>query len=268
MHGDKDLFDLKGRIAFVTGAGQGVGATIARTLASFNAGGVAVNDFFLDRAEAVANEIRETGVEAVAVQADVGDYAQVTAAVARVEQELGDISILVNNAGNAGPQGFPLDFPLFWQTEPSDWDKFFRVNLFGVMNCSRAVLPKMSAQKYGRIVTIVSDAGRNPEARQADYGAAKAGAAGFMRGVAADGARFGITANSIALATMTPNLPPDQLAAFLNSDDAKQRLSNYLIRRFGDPNDAAAVALLLCSDAGAWITGQTYPVNGGYSVAL
>ena len=227
-----------------------------------------MNDYFLDRAEAVAQDIRDAGFKAIAVQADVGDYAQVTEAVAKTERELGPVSILVNNAGNAGPQGYPLEFPLFWETEPGDWDKFMRVNLFGVMNCSRAVLPAMAQRKYGRVVTIVSDAGRTTEGRQADYRAAKAGAAGFMRGIARDGGRYGITANSIALATITPNLPADELSAWLASDDAKQRLSEYIVRRFGDPNDVAAVALLLCSDAGAWITGQTYPVNGGYTVAL
>ena len=261
-------FDLKGRVAIVTGAGQGVGRGIAHMLAAHNAGGIAVNDFFAERAEAVVAEIEAMGVKAIPMVCDVGDYAQVSEGVARVERELGPVSILVNNAGNGGPNGYPLDFPLFWQTEPQDWDKFFRVNLFGVMNCCRAVTPGMAERKYGRIVTIVSDAGRGTEQRQADYCAAKAGAAGFMRGIAADGGRFGITANSIALASMEPPMPPEQLSAFLASDETRQRLSKYVIRRFGQPGDIAGMALLLSSDASAWITGQTYPVNGGYSSAL
>jgi NAD(P)-dependent dehydrogenase (short-subunit alcohol dehydrogenase family) len=185
-----------------------------------------------------------------------------------VEAELGPVSILVNNAGNGGPTGFPTAFPLFWQTEPKDWDKFFSVNLFGVMNCCRAVTPGMAQRQYGRIVTIVSDAGRNPEIRQSDYCAAKAGAAGFMRGLAADGGRYGITANSIALGTIEPVMPPERLSQYLADDQTKKRLSKYIVRRFGQPSDIAAMTLLLASDASSWITGQTYPVNGGYTSGL
>ena len=261
-------FDLKGRIAVVTGAGQGVGRGIAHMLAAHNAGGIAVNDFFADRAEAVCAEIAEIGVKATSMVCDVGDYAQVTESIAKVEDELGPVSILVNNAGNAGPSGYATEFPLFWTTEPDDWDKYFRVNLFGVMNCSRAVLPGMAERKYGRLITIVSDASRTTEQRMADYCAAKAGAAGFMRGIAGDGGRFGITANSISISTMEPAMPAEKIEAFLALDSTKARLSKYVVRRFGKPDDVAAMALLLASDAGAWITGQTYPVNGGYSVAL
>jgi NAD(P)-dependent dehydrogenase (short-subunit alcohol dehydrogenase family) len=137
-----------------------------------------------------------------------------------------------------------------------------------VMNCSRAVLPGMAERKYGRLITIVSDASRTTEQRMADYCAAKAGAAGFMRGIAGDGGRYGITANSISISTIEPPMPAEKLEAFLALDNTKARLSKYVVRRFGRPDDVAGVALLLASDAGAWITGQTYPVNGGYSVAL
>jgi NAD(P)-dependent dehydrogenase (short-subunit alcohol dehydrogenase family) len=253
-------FDLKGNIAIVTGAGQGVGRGIAHMLAAHNAGGIAVNDFFAERAEAVVAEITSMGVKAVPMVCDVSDYAQVSSSMARVERDLGPVSILVNNAGNAGPSGYQKEFPLFWATEPKDWDKFFRVNLFGVMNCCRAVLPGMAERKFGRLVTIVSDAGRTTEGRMADYCAAS-----FMRGLAADGGRFNITANSISLSSIaTSDAPPDPAMA----ENIKARLANYVIRRFGKPSDVAAMVLLLASDAGSWITGQTYPVNGGYTVAL
>ena len=265
---DGNPFDLQGRVAMVTGAGQGVGRGIAHLLAAQNAA-VAVNDFFPERAAAVVAEIKSRGGSAAPMVCDVGDYGQVTESVAQIEQVLGPVSILVNNAGNVGPGGYATEFPLFWKTEPKDWDKYLRVNLFGVMNCCRAVTPGMAERRYGRIVTIVSDAGRTTEARQADYCAAKAGAAGFMRGLAGDGGRFGITANSISLATMEPsNMSPEQLGAFVASDEGKARLSKYAIRRFGKPGDVAPLVLLLASDAGAWITGQTYPVNGGFSSAL
>lgn len=267
MSGD-DLLDLAGQAALVTGAGQGAGRAIALALARHNAGGIAVNDFVMERAEAVAAEIRGIGVKAVPVQADVGDHASVVAAFEKSRAELGPITLLVNNAGNAGPRDTMGHAPLFWESAPADWDRYFRTNLQGVMNCCHVALPDMVAAKRGRIVTIVSDAGRVGEARLAVYGAAKAGAAGFIRSLAKEAGRFGITCNAISLSTLEPPMSGEQLAQFLGSERSKAQLSRYTIRRYGKPDDVAAMALFLCSDAASWITGQTYPVNGGYSFAV
>ncbi|HEY8386253.1 MAG TPA: SDR family NAD(P)-dependent oxidoreductase [Porticoccaceae bacterium] len=263
----QDPLDLNGQIAFVTGAGQGAGRAIALALARHNAGGVAVNDYVLERAEAVAAEIREMGVAAVAVQADVGDYASVKNAVSSAEDALGPISILVNNAGNAGPNATMASSPLFWETDPEEWDRYFRTNLQGVMNCCHIAVPSMVRQGKGRIVTVVSDAGRVGEARLTAYSAAKAGANGFVRSLAREVGRFGITCNAISLSTLEPPMPEEMKAEFLASDRAKAHVSRYIIRRFGKPDDVAYMTLFLCSDAASWITGQTYPVNGGYSLA-
>jgi 3-oxoacyl-[acyl-carrier protein] reductase len=157
---------------------------------------------------------------------------------------------------------------LFWETDPADWERYFRTNLQGVMNCCHAALPGMVAEGKGRIVTIVSDAGRTGDARLAAYSAAKAGAAGFIRAIAREAGRFGITANSISLSTLEPPLGEPKMSEYLASDRAKAHVARYVIRRFGKPDDVAAMALFLCSDAAGWITGQTYPVNGGYSFAL
>ncbi|HTV98364.1 MAG TPA: SDR family oxidoreductase [Steroidobacteraceae bacterium] len=265
---DHDLLDLGGQIAFVTGAGQGAGRAIALLLARHNAGGIAVNDFVTERAEAVAAEIEAMGVRATAVQADVGDHASVAAAFAKARAALGRTTILVNNAGNAGPGVAMGRSPLFWETRPEDWDCFFRTNLQGVMNCCHVALPDMVVQKRGRIVTIVSDSGRIGEARLVAYSAAKAGAAGFVRSVAKEAGRFGITCNAISLSTLEPTMSAEQLAQFLASERSQAQLSHYTIRRFGKPDDVAAMTLFLCSDAASWITGQTYPVNGGYSFAV
>jgi 3-oxoacyl-[acyl-carrier protein] reductase len=262
-----DLLDLGGQAALVTGAGQGAGRGIALMLARHNAGGVAVNDFVIERAEAVAAEIEALGVRAVAVQADVGDHASVAAAFAKARAALGPITLLVNNAGNAGPAVTMGRSPLFWESEPADWERFFRTNLQGVMNCCHVALPEMVAQKRGRIVTIVSDSGRIGEARLAAYSAAKAGAAGFVRSIAKEAGRFGITSNAISLSSLEPQMEPEQFEQFLASDHVKAQLAHYTIRRYGKPDDVAAMALFLCSDAASWITGQTYPVNGGYSFA-
>jgi 3-oxoacyl-[acyl-carrier protein] reductase len=263
-----DPLDLGGQIAFVTGAGQGAGRGIALALARHNAGGVAVNDFVAERAAAVAEEIRVLGVQALAVQADVGDLNSVRAAMEAARSGLGPVTILVNNAGNAGPNATIGHSQYFWQTDPDEWDRYFRTNLYGVMNCCHAALPGMVEAKRGRVVTIVSDSGRIGEPRLAAYSAAKAGAAGFVRSIAREAGRFGITCNAISLSTLEPSLSPERLAQYLDSDQAKAQLSRYTIRRFGKPDDVAALTLFLCSDAAAWITGQTYPLNGGYSVAV
>ena len=263
-----DPLDLGGQIAFVTGAGQGAGRAIALALARHNAGGVAVNDYYADRAEAVVAEIRALGGKAVAAQADVGDHASVSAAMAQVSRSLGPVTILVNNAGNAGPTSAMGNGPLFWEAPPEDWDRFFRTNTWGVMNCCHAALPEMAKQRRGRIVTIISDAGRMGGARIAAYSAAKAAAGGFVRALAREGGRFNITCNAISLATLEPPMAEEEKAKFLAGEQAKAIASAYVIRRLGKPDDVAGMTLFLCSDAASWITGQTYPVNGGYSFAL
>jgi len=265
----EDILDLQGRVAFVTGAGQGAGRGIALALARHNAGGVAVNDYVLDRAEAVAEEIRALGGKAVAVQADVGDHASVKAAHDAAVAALGPITLLVNNAGNAGPVDQMGLSPEFWQTDPAEWDRYFRTNLHGVMNCCHVALPGMvAAGNGGRIVTIVSDAGRVGEPRLSAYAASKAGAAGFVRSIARETGRYGITCNAVSLSTLTPAMEPDRLEAFMASEMSKAQLARYTIRRYGTPDDVAGMVLFLCSDAASWITGQTYPVNGGYSFAV
>ena len=266
MAGDA-LLDLGGQVALVTGAGQGAGRGIARMFAAYNAA-VAVNDYVLSRAEAVVAEIEAAGGRAIAVQADVGDHGSVSAAFAKARTALGPVTLLVNNAGNAGPDAAIGHSPLFWETSPDEWGRYFRTNLQGVMNCCHVALAEMVAQKRGRIVTVVSDSGRVGEPRLAAYSASKAGAAGFVRSIAKETGRFGITCNAISLASLQPPMTEEELAQFLARDASKAQLSRYTIRRFGLPEDVAAMALFLCSDAASWITGQTYPVNGGYSFAV
>ncbi len=264
MIGD-DPLDLDGQVAFVTGAGQGAGRGIALALAHHNAGGVAVNDFVMERAEAVASEIEKLGVRALPVQADVGDHASVAKAVQDAKSALGPITLLVNNAGNAGPSTEMGYSPPFWETEPEDWDRYFHTNLRGVMNCCHCAIPQMVEAGRGRIVTVISDSGRVGEQRLVAYSAAKAAAAGFMRSIAKETGRYGITANCISLSTLEPPMSEEDLQAFYANDKVRAQLSRYTLRRFGTPDDVAGMALFLCSGAASWITGQTYPVNGGYS---
>ncbi|MGD9701271.1 MAG: SDR family NAD(P)-dependent oxidoreductase [Acidimicrobiia bacterium] len=253
--------DLRGRRALVTGAGQGVGAAVVALLAEAGAS-VAVNDLVADRAELQAVRVRDAGGEAVAAPFDVTDFEQVTDAVAR----LGGVDILVNNAGNAGGDSWPGMVP-FAETAPADWSPFLAVNLLGVMHCVRASLPAMIEGGWGRVVTIVSDASRVGEPMMAAYAAAKAGAAGLMRSVAKEVGRHGVTANSIALGTMRTPLT-EAVWAGADEQQVAARLRGYAIRRPGQPDDVAALVGYLVSPAASWLTGQTIPLNGGYSLSL
>jgi 2-hydroxycyclohexanecarboxyl-CoA dehydrogenase len=259
---DADLLDLSGRVALVTGAGQGVGRAIALRMAQHNAAGVVVNDYFADRAQSVARQVEDAGCRALAIQADVTDFDGVARMFGEAQRTLGPVDILVNNAGNMGPE--PLGpRPPFWELPPETWDKWIKVNLYGVMNCVRAALPSMVQRESGSIVTVISDAGRVGEPRLEAYSAAKAGAAGFMRAVAKSVGVHNIRANCVALgATRTPTVPVSA-----DSEAGQRMLRTYILRRFGEPEDAANMVLFLASDAASWITGQTYPVNGGYSFA-
>ena len=254
------MSELQGRRAVVTGAGQGVGRGIALGLAGAGAE-VLVNDLVEERAAAVVDEIRVAGGSAHAAPFDVTDYEAVNAALSPAR-----VDLLVNNAGNAGGEG-GMAMRSFVDTDPTEWQPYLQVNLLGVMHCARAALPAMIEQGWGRIVTIVSDAGRVGESGMAAYGAAKAGAAGFTRAIAAEVGRHGVTANAVSLGTMrTPMTEP--LWAEGDPDRQQAILRRYAIRRPGTPEDVAGLVTFLCSPAASWITGQTYPVNGGSSFAL
>lgn len=261
-----DILSLGGRVALVTGAGQGVGRRIALYLAQHDCGGVAVNDFHLDRAEKVAEEIRAAGGKAIAVQADVTDLEAVKAMRDKVQAEFGKIGVLVNNAGNMGANPTTDVRRPFWETGPEVWNQAIGVNLYGVMNCASVVIPGMiESQAPGRIITIISDAGRWGDANMESYAAAKAGAAGFTRSVARTLGRYGITANAVAIAATRTERTA---ARYENIERTKRVMDKYIIRRPGEPEDVAGMVLFLASNASSWITGQTYPVNGGFTLAL
>jgi 2-hydroxycyclohexanecarboxyl-CoA dehydrogenase len=260
-----DILDLKGRVLLVTGAGQGVGRQVALHFASHNAGGVIVNDYFLDRAEAVAEELRALGAKALAVQADVSDFDSVQRAATASLERFGRIDVLVNNAGNAGADPSRVARVPFWESSPEHWQPWLGVNLYGVIHSTRSVLPGMIENRAGSIITIISDAGRWGDAGMELYAAAKAGAAGFMRSVARGVGRYGIRANSVAIAaTRTPAIA----AGLADEERVRKMLRNYPIGRLGEPEDVANMVLFLASDASSWVTGQTYPVNGGFTFSL
>jgi NAD(P)-dependent dehydrogenase (short-subunit alcohol dehydrogenase family) len=254
--------DLEGRRALVTGAGQGVGQGIARALADAGAL-VVVNDIRAAAAEAAAAELRAAGGKADALPFDVTDWTQVSEAI----DGYGGVDVLVNNAGNAGAEDFGLSD--FVTSDPSEWQRFFAVNLFGVMHCTRAALPSMISNEWGRVVTIVSDAGRYGTSKVAPYAAAKAGAAGFCRSIAREVGRHAITVNCVSLSTIeTPTTERPPPATPEEEAARKARMKPYVIRRRGTPDDVAGMVTFLASEHAEWITGQTYGVNGGFVFSL
>jgi len=247
-----------GRTALVTGSGGGIGRSIALHLARAGAE-VWINDIHRERADGVVAEIATDGGTAHSVIADVTDGD----AVPEMVRTTGGVDILVNNAG-IPPEGFTLKS--FVESGPDEWDPLIRLNLAAVLGVTRAYLPSMLERRWGRILTIVSDSGRKGERKQVVYGAAKAAAMGFSRGLAAEVGRDGVTVNCISLGTMKTG----QLAAAIDQHpELEAKLAKaYPVGRIGDPADPAPLAVLLCSDAGEWITGQVYPVDGGYVPAL
>lgn len=243
------MFDLTGRVALVTGAGQNVGAGIARILAAQGAA-VAVNDVVPERAAATVSRLEEADGRAVAAVFDVSDYEAVCAGISKVEAELGPIDILVNNAGIPAGMGMTP----FRETGPEDWKPYIDINLHGVLNCSRAVVPGMSDRGFGRVITISSGAGTaGAGIGVAAYGAGKGGGLGFMRNLALEVAASGVTANSVALGLMD-NVPEEAVPALAPT---------IPVKRLGSPEDVGACCLYLASDEAGWMTAQTIELNGG-----
>jgi NAD(P)-dependent dehydrogenase (short-subunit alcohol dehydrogenase family) len=244
------VFDLTGRVALVTGAGQGVGAGIAQVLATRGAA-VAVNDLFEERAGRVADAIAAAGARARAVCFDVSDAAAVQAGVDGVVAALGPVDVLVNNAGV--PPGMGL--ARFRDMPPAEWARYVDLNLYGVLRCTRSVIDGMCERGFGRVVTISSGAGQvGIPIGVSLYGAGKGGAISFMRHLAMEVARDGVTVNTLALGLMD-NAGDEAGTAAL--------AATVPVGRLGSPEDVGAAVAFLASDEAGWITGQTIGVNGG-----
>jgi NAD(P)-dependent dehydrogenase (short-subunit alcohol dehydrogenase family) len=245
------MFELGAKVALVTGAGQHVGAGIARTLAAQGAT-VVVNDLVAERAQATVETIRGAGGTASAVAFDVTDLGAVRAGVAAAESDVGPVDILVNNAGNAGAHRM-VPTP-FRDMDPDDWSGPIDVNLYGVLNCCHAVIGGMCDRGWGRVITIASGAGTvGLRLGVSTYGAGKGGSIAFMRHLAVENARFGVTANTLAIGLMQAP-----------TGDGTDALARQIpVGRVGRPEDIAALCVYLASDEASWMTGQTIELNGG-----
>lgn len=242
------MFELSDKTALITGAGQGVGLGIATALSQQGAS-VVINDISVEKAEQAAEEIKSSGGSALPCPFDVTDLGQVTAAIGKLS---GNIDILINNAGNAGDSEMAMT--PFVEMDPQQWNRFININLYGVLNCTKAVLNGMYEREWGRIITVSSDAGRVGLGINVSlYGAAKAGAAHFMRHLAVEAGPQGVTCNILSLGLMN-NVPEEFAGPIIRSIPA---------RRLGDPMDIGHAAVYLASDEASWVSGATLQITGG-----
>ncbi len=244
--------NVQDRVAVITGAGQGIGAGIARVLGDAGAK-VVVNDLLDDRVTESVATLEEAGIEAMGVASDVGTADGAEAMISAAIDTHGRVDILVNNAGIARDG---------WLTKMSEenWDEVLRVNTKSQFLTCRAVAPHMMEQEHGRIVNISSRAWLGGPG-QANYAASKGAVISLTRTLALEMARFKITANCIA-----PALVDTPLFQGLD-DEVKERLVKTIpLRRVGTPDDIGNAVLYLASDEASYVTGQVLYVCGGRSL--
>jgi 3-oxoacyl-[acyl-carrier protein] reductase len=238
----KKLLD---KVALITGAGKGIGKCIAQVLAG--AGATVIINYNNSRqsAEDLANEINRSNGRAVAIRADLSDANQVTSLFKQIQDEIGNVDILVNNAGIARPQtseSIQLD----------DWSEVLNINLTSAFLTIQAAVPSMKLNHYGRIINVSSVAAQTGGVIGPHYAASKAGMLGLTHSYASLLAEHGITVNAIAPALVDTDMIRDN-----------DKISPDLlpVKRFGQPNEVADVALLLACNG--YVSGQTINVNGG-----
>ncbi len=263
---------LKDKVAIVTGSGEGIGRMTVLTLAQEGAH-VVVNDIDLTRAEKTANEARAYGGRALAIKAAVDKQEEVDALYRQVIAEFGKVDILINNAGrgvNWEAGRIPRPFA---ETDREDWEYTLNLCLYGVFHCARAVLPDMIKNRYGKIVNMISDAGRIGEPFLAAYSAAKGGVIAFQKALAKEVGRHNINVNGVSAgATGTERIlqAREKMKAKLGEEEYKKRQESmvkaYPLRRMGETVDLARMCAFLSSDVSRHITGQTISVSGGFSM--
>lgn len=245
------MVDLSGKVAIVTGGTRGIGAEIVRTLARQGAD-VALNyRKSAAEAEAMVRELEGMGRRGLAVQADVGSFADAQRMVETVQEKLGGLHILVTNAGMNWDG-------VVWKMTEEQWDRVIEVDLKGTFNYLRAAAPIFKGQSYGRFISVTSINGLRGKFGQTNYSAAKAGVIGLTKATAKDLGKFGVTANSVApgfiLTEMGESMPAEFRDAAINES---------AVKRAGKPEDVAWLVAFLASECGRHVTGEVIKVDGG-----
>jgi 2-hydroxycyclohexanecarboxyl-CoA dehydrogenase len=242
------------KTALVTGAAAGIGRACARKLASEGIA-VGVLDLNLEDCERTVAEIKAAGGQAVALKADITQRGEVVAAVTKLRETFGPVTVLVNNAGMTG-------FVPFKEITDQQWDRMMEVNLKGTFIVTQVVLPDMDAAKWGRIINISSSSAQTGAINMAAYSSSKGAMVTLTRSLAQELGPLGITVN---------NIPPGSVMNTIMSEANKQRfqipeevlLQTIPVRRMGEPEDIANACAFLASEASGYVTGQTIGVNGG-----
>jgi 2-hydroxycyclohexanecarboxyl-CoA dehydrogenase len=245
---------LNGKVAVITGAGSGMGRSMALRLAEDSAK-IAIWDINGAGAEETAKMVRDAGGSAIAIEADCSDRAAIKAAATQTRKELGPVAILINNAGIA-------PFTDFLDIDPELLERVFKINMFGPFYVTQECVPDMIAAKWGRIINITSSSVQSGSAMQTHYTSSKGALLGFTKCLAVALGEHGITANMIPPGSIdTPML---RGAAVMQREGAIEAYGRGLpVGRIGVGEDIAAAAAFLASDEAGYMTGQTISVNGG-----
>lgn len=238
----------------VTGAGRGIGRAIALALAEAGLAVVVNYARSADEAERTAHDIRSRGGTAITVQADVANFDEAGALVKTSVSEFGSVYALVNNAGITRDG-------LVMRMSEEDFDAVLDTNLKGAFHCIRFASANMIRNHRGRIVNIASVAGIMGNGGQANYAASKAGLIGMTKSVARELAPRGITVNAVA-----PGLVESEMTQALTDQQREKLMDNVPLRRMGSAGEVASLVAYLCSDAAAYITGQTWAIDGGMTM--
>jgi len=246
--------DLQGKVAIVTGAARGLGWSIAERLARDGAS-LVIAEVDPKGANEKAAVISRMGRQVLALPVDVSKWADVERMGKQVVDQFGRIDILVNNAGLMGNYNLVIDYP------EAEWDQVLAVNLKGTFLCCKAVLPVMIKQKYGKIISLASVAGKEGNARMPAYSASKAAVIALTKTIAKEVAPYGIQVNCVS-----PALCETDMAKDMTTEQRALLTSKIPLGRLGKPEEVAAVVKFLASDESSFVTGQCYDISGGRSV--